>query len=363
MRVPLEAWQVGPWNRWAYQHVDEVVPTVLVPRGTGTVRPLPEAPAPAPLDDLAAALLEPAFADGLAVLHGGALVLERYANGMDATTRHLGQSVSKSVLGLLVGVLCGRGALDPDARVTDHVPEVAASGYAGATVRHLLDMTAAVDFVEDYAAGFWRYDVACGWHPPHPDAPARTILEFLPTIGPAAWAHGERFHYASPTSDLLGVVAERAGGAPLAELLARELWIPLGAEADAELAVDPAGTAVISGGVCATVRDLARLGTLVLGDGLDVVPAPWVAGLGRGDPAAFARVTVPETTAGAYATQWWTVDGRTAARGIHGQLVTVDRAARVVVVILSSWPDAVDARLLRAQLGFVAAVTERLVAG
>ena len=119
-------------------------------------------------------------------------------------------------------------------------PRSPGSGYDGATVQHLLDMTAAIDFVEDYET-FWRYDVACAWHPPHPDAPAETILEFLPTIGPAAWQHGERLHYSTPNTDLLGLVAERAGGAPLAELIARELWAPLGAERDALLTVDPRG--------------------------------------------------------------------------------------------------------------------------
>ena len=82
---------------------------------------------------------------------------------MRPDTLHLSQSVGKSVLGLLVGVL----PLDPATPVTEHVPEVAGSGYDGATVQHLLDMTAAIDFVEDYET-FWRYDVACAWHPPHP---------------------------------------------------------------------------------------------------------------------------------------------------------------------------------------------------
>jgi len=35
MTVPLETWQVGPWNRWAYLHVGEVVPTVAVRRDAG----------------------------------------------------------------------------------------------------------------------------------------------------------------------------------------------------------------------------------------------------------------------------------------------------------------------------------------
>ncbi|HWT93717.1 MAG TPA: serine hydrolase, partial [Solirubrobacteraceae bacterium] len=234
MQVPLESWQVGPHNRWAYVHVDEVVPTVPVPRGDGSPHPLPPAPRPALAElDAVRAVLDGIETDGLAILHDGALVLEAYRGEATVTSLHLSQSVGKSVLGLLVGVLEGSGALRPDQPVTDFVPEVAASGYAGATLQHLLDMTAAIGFTEDYAVDFWRYDIACAWHPPRPgaDADAATILEFLPTIGPAdGWAHGERFHYATPNTDLLGVAAERAGGAPLAELIARELWAPLGAE-------------------------------------------------------------------------------------------------------------------------------------
>jgi CubicO group peptidase (beta-lactamase class C family) len=345
-RAPLETWQIGPWNRWAYQHVGEVVPTVVVPRDPTTAR-RPEA-RPLPLDGVAS----PPGLDGLAVLHDGVLVHERHAHGLGPSTRHISQSVAKSVLGLLVGVLAGRGALGPDTVVADVVPEVAGSGYAGATVRHLLDMTAAVNFVEDYDA-FWRYDVACGWGPPRPGADARTILEYLPTIGPATDGrrHGDRFHYASPNTDLLGIVAERAGGAPLAELLGRELWGPAGAADDAEVAVDPGGTAVISGGFCATLRDYARLGQLVLEDGAGVVPAAWIAGLGVGPADAFAGREWPgaETGETGYGAKWWTVDGRVVARGIHGQLIAVDRAAGVVVAMVSSWPTATDAAAEAAQ--------------
>ena len=360
MTVPLETWQVGPWNRWAYQHVGEVVPTVVVRRDAGRRWDLPAGDGA--LDDLAAALVETAYVDGVAVVRDGTFVLERYANGMEPHTLHLSQSVGKSVLGLLVGVLAERGDLHPDAAVGDLVPEVAASGFAGATLRHLLDMTAAIDFVEDYAVDFWRYDVACGWHPPHPEVEARSILEFLPIIGPAAWAHGERFHYATPNTDLLGIAAERAGGAPLAELIATHLWGPLGTEHDAELTVDPAGTGVIGGGFCATLRDYSRLGALVAAGGRGIVPEDWVAALGKGAPSAFARTTFPDSTSGAdgYGTQWWHRDGGPMARGIHGQLIAVERRTGVVVTILSSWPYAMDAALDARERRFVADVVARL---
>jgi CubicO group peptidase (beta-lactamase class C family) len=163
-----------------------------------------------------------------------------------------------------------------------------------------------------------------------PGAEAHTILEYLPAIGPAGHAHGERFHYATPNTDLLGLCVERAADAPLADVIARELWGPLGAERDAELTVDPAGTAAIGGGFCATLRDYARLARLVQEGGF--LPRAWLAELGHG--------AVPDaaTASGAsgYGSQWWLRDGHPMARGIHGQLITAG------VTVLSSWPAAVD---------------------
>jgi CubicO group peptidase (beta-lactamase class C family) len=361
-RVPPDAWQVGPWNRSSYVHVDEVVPTVPVPRGDGAVRELPRRDAD--LGDVAAEVLTAGCADGLAVLHDGVLELERYGGEMDETLLHLSQSVGKSVLGLLTGILAGDGRVDPRAPVTELVPEVAGSGWEGATLQHLLDMTAAIDFVEDYDA-FVRYDAACAWHPALPEFGPETVLEYLPTVGPAPdWRHGERFHYATPNTDLLGIAVERAGGAPLATLIARELWGPLGAERDAALTVDHAGTATIGGGFCATLRDYARLGLLVCEGGGGIVPAGWIAGLGTGDPRAFAQATAIELRSGAdgYHDQWWHRDGGVMARGIHGQLIAVHRDERVVVVVLSSWPEATDAEREDAQRTLVARVRDRLTA-
>jgi CubicO group peptidase (beta-lactamase class C family) len=350
MQVPLDAWQVGPWNRWAYVHVDEVVDTAPVSRGDGPVAPLEQGDAD--LDDVLRPLVDTAYANGVAVVHQGRLVAELYGGEMTGTSLHLSQSVGKSVLGLLIGIL----GIETRELVTDYVPEVAESGYERATVRHLLDMTASIDFVENYEA-FVRYDAACGWHPEVPDSP-NTILEFLPTIGPATWRHGERFHYATPNTDLLGLVAERAGGLPLSELISRELWAPMGAEADAELTVDAAGTGAIGGGFCATLRDYARLGALVADGGRGIVPATWIEQLGDGDDTAWERRTVPNIGGDGYRNQWWSRDGFTMARGIHGQLIAAND--KTVVTVLSSWPAALEPAHEQAQLQAVAGVRDRL---
>jgi CubicO group peptidase (beta-lactamase class C family) len=359
VEVPADAWQVGPWNRWSYQHVDEVVAVETVgcaPAGEGTW-----SWATGDLDDLVDPFVAAAWVDGVLVAHRGMIVCERYSNAMTPDTLHISQSVGKSVLGLLVGVLAERGVLDRQHLATRYVPEVTGSGYDDATVGHLLDMTVAIDFVEDYA-DFWRYDAACGWHPSAPGVP-ETILAYLQSIGPASWSHGERFHYASPNTDLLGLVAERASGRRLSALIGEHLWIPLRTARDALVAVDRAGTAVISGGFCACLRDYARLGQLVADGGGGVVPAGWMNSLGDGSSDAWAGATVdPDARAGTtgYANQWWCLDGRPTARGIHGQLVTVHGASGIVITVLSSQPDALDPRLARVQRSLAEAVIGRL---
>ncbi|HEY5194738.1 MAG TPA: hypothetical protein VIJ39_12835 [Solirubrobacteraceae bacterium] len=61
-----------------------------------------------------------------------------------------------------------------------------------------------------------------------------------------------------------------------------------------------------------------------------------------------------------YGNRWWCLDGRPTARGIHGQLITVQRASRIVITVLSSQPEALDPRLVRAHRDFANAVNDRL---
>ena len=82
--VPADSWQIGPHNRWAYVHVDEIVPTVPVPRRDGPVTPLPEGEAG--LGDLFDDVPE---LDGAAVVHRGRLVAEHYGGEMTETSLHL----------------------------------------------------------------------------------------------------------------------------------------------------------------------------------------------------------------------------------------------------------------------------------
>jgi CubicO group peptidase (beta-lactamase class C family) len=270
----LADWQTTPANRWTFHHLREVVPTAQVFRGDDGRRPLPRGP-DLDLDDVpvaltsggttVAAILARSSTDGFLVLHRGHIVIERYLAGMAAHQTHVLMSVSKSIVGCLVGILADRGALDTDDLVTRHIPELKVSGYAGARIRDLLDMRSGVRFSEAYLdpdAEVRLLEQVIGWAPRvRPELP-NSMYAWLCTLS-ADGSHGGPFSYRSCETDVLGWVCERAGGARMPDLLSELRWRRIGAEQDLDAAVDPAGAVMHDGGLAATVRDTARFGLLL----------------------------------------------------------------------------------------------------
>ncbi len=360
-QVTLDNWQDPPFNRWAFRHMRELIPSQMIPAGSGAPAPLPAAHVPLPdpavwrLDGstaTAAEVFAGTYTDALVVLHHGRLVAERYEAGMTAATPHLLMSVSKSIVGCVAGVLADQGLLDPGAPVTAYVPEAGSSGYAGATIRDLLDMRTGVAFRETYTeldAEVRVMERSMGWRPAQPGDP-EGAYPYLTTLGQAG-PHGREFTYRSADTDMLGWACERASGTRMADLISALIWQPIGAERDGEITCDPLGSAIHDGGVSATARDLARFGQMIVDDGMaqgyPVVPRAWLAGTRApesGVRAAFAATDHEFALPGGwYRNQFWVIPGHggpvLVCLGIHGQLVYADRAARTVVVKLSSWPD------------------------
>ena len=361
--ITLADWRVHPNSRYGFQHASEFVPVAMIAPGCGAEEPTPGAAALARLtltdaDGGAVSALDHmrrSHADHVVVMREGRVVAEWLAPTADPARPHLVFSISKSVTGLMAGIAAGEGCLDPDAPVTAYVPSMAGSAYAQARVRDLLDMTVAVDFDEEYlddGGGFDRYRRAMLWNPERPGAAPETMEGFLASLGPTGQAHGARFYYASPNSDLLGLVVERAVGTRYPLYLAERLWKPMGARGAAYVTVDRVGTARAAGGICMTTRDLARLGQLVLDDGRardgrQVVPREWIADMrANGDRKAWVDGNFADMfTQGRYRSCWYDVgDGRgtVAAVGIHGQWLWVDPVSRVVIARTASRPDPSD---------------------
>lgn len=356
-RPTLDNWDMPPFNRWSFQNVRALIPTVEVSRGVGAIRELPYA-----IDNLSdiaftaldgeertvAQLLAQSYTDGFLVLHRGRVVMEHYDNGMSAATAHLSQSVAKSIVGSLAGIIIGRGLIDPQKPLADYVPELAVCGYGDANLSHVLNMTSGVHFDENYGvegSDITRIDYASGWRPTPADVTRETIYDVILTLQKAR-EHGEIFQYRSIETDVIGWVLQRVTDTGLAELVSREIWQKIGAEKDASFTVDTAGTPLADGGFNATLRDYARFGLMMANGGQvedqQVVPADWVAASGTGDANLFGEPYTGVSPKGAYSNQWWVhnVDhGDYMARGVFGQLIYIDPSSQLVAVKLSSWPD------------------------
>ena len=374
--VSLENWQDPPFNRWGFQHIRDLIPTARIRRGDGPPWVLPRAERdlsrlrlPFGDDrqvDLETFLTE-TYTDGFLVLHRGQVVAERYLNGMTADTTHLLMSVSKSVTSAVCGSLVEAGLLSPSDLVTKHIPELDGTSWSGCTVRHLLDMRAGTRFNEDYddlEADVRVYEQVYLWRPrTHAELPA-DITAYYPTLRNDQ-AHGGPFVYRSILTDMLAWVMERAAGARLADLISAHLWQPMGAEFDAEVTVDSNGNAMADGGVCTTLRDLARFGQLLLDDGRRdgscVIPAAWIRDTLTPDPdsveAYQAEESEPRRLGSYYRNQFWVYDPAGPifrGSGINGQSVFVHGPAQVVIAKLSTWPvaweDGIATRTLNAML-------------
>jgi CubicO group peptidase (beta-lactamase class C family) len=358
-RVPIEHWDRAPWNRWSFQNVREIVPTAEIWRGDGDIWVLPHSPADLTAIAFPAAdgsrLSLPAFfdtqyTDGMLVIHSGAIIHESYHNDMSPRSLHLSLSLAKSVIGTITGILVTRGLMNPEALVTEYLPELENTAYRGATLRDALNMASGVSYIEDYDApdsGVAVSDIASGWKPPRPGVAAPScIWEQILALKKMDAAHGERFSYRSIETDVIAQCMERVTKTRLPALISHELWQSLGCEESASITVDRAGYGCACGGLNATLRDYGRFGLMLANSGQakgrQVLPPDWIRDTCTSEHNLQNDSRKRLFPNGGYRNQFWLRDVSTRilmARGVHGQLIYVDPDNELVVVILSSWPE------------------------
>ena len=380
-----------PKARWTVCHIRELFPTVAVSRGLDAPLPLVYAPhhefadLREEIDALTftpmngggpmtwAESLHANYTDGMLILHEGRVVYERYAGCLAETGKHAAMSMTKSTVGLLAEILIAEGQLDDGAPVADYVPELADSAFGTATVRQVMDMTTSLVFDENYDdpdADIWAYSVAGSPLPKPPgyEGPVG-YLAYLQTVeqdGP----HGRAFGYKTVNTDVLAWIVARVTGRPYAEALSELLWRRMGAEQDAYLTVDAAGTPFAGGGLSASLRDLGRVGQLLLDGGVlagERVFSPTVVEHLRrgGSRKAFEAGGFDTLRGGSYRSMFWFFHddhGAFAARGVHGQTIYVDPTARMVLVRFASHPQPKNARIDPTSLPAWRAVAEYLMA-
>ena len=371
----LGNWLADMYGTRSLQRLDEFRELLTISRGTGPVRALPVAAVDlGPLTLTARSgrtvtfdeHLATSCTEGIIVLKDGAVVYERYLNGLQPDTRHLLASVTKSVTATLLGIEVGRGPLTRDALVADVAPEFAGTSVADATVGQLVDMTVGTGFEEahdrladsDEEPDVVRFMRQSGSLPLDGAAPIGTLGSFREFD--QAYPHGEHFEYRTPLTCVLGRVLEVATGRPYVELVSERLWSRIGAEHDAAITVDTAGFPFTGGGMTATLRDVARYGLSHLEngavDGTQIIPVDWIASTRDGSDATRRAFAASPTLAdedraawSEYRNAFWVVEpGKIyEALGLFGQVCRINTETNTVITRFSAQP-----MLERTAIGF-----------
>lgn len=230
----------------------------------------------AALDAVIAAAFDDPDADrrhtlGVAVLHRGRLVAERYAPGASRETRFHGWSMTKSAMTTLAGILSRDGEIDIEA--PGQVPALAAvdDSLTDITIEDLLRMSGGLAIAE-------RND---GFDPNSQMLFTQSDMPRFAATRRRLHAPGEHWQYMSGNTILAVHAMQRRLGAALPEQVAglrARLFEPLEMHS-AILEVDESGNFQGSSYMYATAHDWARLAQLYADngvvDGQRLLPEGW----------------------------------------------------------------------------------------
>ena len=193
------------------------------------------------------------------IIQDNRLLFEQYWEDYSPESHSNSFSMAKSIVSLAIGCAIDDGFIrNVDQPVSDFFPEF--KGYDGKalTLRHLLTMSAGVDFDEAYSSPF---------------SPT-TQLYYCDDLQEIAFGMkeidepGVNFIYQSGVTQLLGFIVEKATGEKLSDYVSRKLWTPMHAEESALWSLDRKDG--MEKAYCcfnSNARDFARFGQLLLNNG------------------------------------------------------------------------------------------------
>lgn len=212
-------------------------------------------------DDALISDLEKLSTTSLLVIYQDKIIHEQYWDDHTDQTVSNSFSMSKSFVSLMIGIAIDEGKIKSiDQRVSDFIPSYKEKGRDVLTLRHLLTMSAALDWSEsggnpfsDNAEAYYGWDL-------------KGMIENIEMNGEKP---GETFVYQSGATMILGYVLEIATGMKVTEYAEKKLWEPIQAENKAYWSLDKEDG--LEKAYCcfyATTRDFARLGRVMMNDGV-----------------------------------------------------------------------------------------------
>lgn len=289
---------------------------------------------------------------GVIVIQNNIIRLEKYAEGIDKQTLWTSFSVAKSVSSMLVGVALKEGNIESlEDPLKKYISELNGYDYGEVTVRQLLTMTSGIEWNEDYVDH--NSDVAQMYLSPCEN----TESHILTYMKPLKFTHepGSTWNYSTGETDLVGILIQEATGKSLAEYLSEKIWKPFGMENCAYWLADECSNLNIGGsGLSASLRDFARLGTLMLRENQsnvnNIISKEWLKN-------ATSILYEVNEQGGGYGYLWWRFkDGSYAAFGIFGQMLYIDPSKNLVIAQIAAWPNASSKELTKRRQDFINAV-------
>lgn len=303
-------------------------------------------------------------ATGLLIARDDTILYEHYQYARTDRDRFLSQSMAKTVVAMLIGIAVDEGRIKSiDEAVSAYVPDLAATEYGKTPIRDLLHMASGVAFSETYDGHDDSAQLSRDLFGEAHKAPVASVAAFNTRTVPP----GNRWHYASIETEVLGLVLRSAVGQPVADYLHDRIWSAIGTEADATWAIDGTGQEVAYCCFNAVLRDYARFGRLLAHDGAwegrQLIPRQWLLDATTVRPADGYLAPGAATAYFGYGYQVWLLPGKRrsfALLGLRGQMILVDPPSKLVMVHTAVRPKPSDPMALAEPLALWSAVVERL---
>jgi CubicO group peptidase (beta-lactamase class C family) len=280
---------------------------------------------------LLAEMIEDISTDGTSihsvlVIRNGYLVAEAYVHPYTRDTKMHIQSVTKSVIGALVGKAIGDGYIkSADEKLLDFYPnrvfEIPGGRKDSIQLKHLLSMSSGLDCQE--FSGGPSMEQTQGW------------VQFMLDL-PVTSTPGKVFSYCNGNAHLLSSILELSTGMSAREYANQELFEPLGIPdvSETDWGSDPQKITLAGYGLHLRPVDIAKLAFLYLHNGQwedqQIISPGWVA------DSTTQHVQKEDGSGYGYL---WTVypeDDHYAALGLGGQQIHVYPSENLIVIVTAS---------------------------
>jgi len=264
------------------------------------------------------------------VLQNGKIIAENYWEDFNENSISNSFSMSKSIIGLLVGIAIDQGKVGSVYdKASDYIPELKGTDKEDIQIYHLLTMSSGIDFGESYTNPFgFQAKTYYG------EDLFNTTLEY-----PLIKEPGTEHLYQGGNTLLLAKLIENAVGISVSEYTEQMVWKKIGAANNAIWNLDEEnGFEKASCCYYASARDFARLGQLYLCQGnwkgQQIVSSSWI-----DESVKPVNILNPEgELAQNYGYQWWLYSHNGldtySMRGMQGQYVVVVPDKELVIVRL-----------------------------